>query len=440
VNLDKVFRLSENHTNVRTEVIAGFTTFFTMAYIIFLQPAILSGQLFNQPTGLDFGAITTATCLAAALATAAGFANAWQVALGVVFFSGVIFLLVSISGIREKLINVISPSLKNGIAGGIGLFIAFIGLRNGQLVVADKGTLVGLNPQLNSPDLWIFLLALIFTAALYTRKVRGAILWGILFATLLALAVRYGTPFLPQAFSESKAVADSLVMTQFNFASGIFSLPPSLEPTFFKMDLKAALSLSMLPFIFIFFMMDLFDTMGTIIGVSEQAGFLKNNRLPRANRALLSDAIGTVAGAAMGTSTVTSFVESASGVEQGGRTGLTSVVVALLFILALFFSPIIRMVGSYPPLTAPALVLVGAMMMQNITKISWKDASEAIPAFLIIVGIPLTFSIADGLALGFIAYPVIKLLTGRGREVHGWMYPVALALLIYFFTLRSGIS
>ena len=351
--LDRIFHLKENHTNVRTEILAGTITFLTMSYIIFVQPAVLSGQMFGNPTGLDFGAVTTATCLAAALATAimgiwarypiaqapgmgenfffvfsvipaataAGYTNGWQVALGVVFISGILFLLLSVSGFREKLIDALSPNMKNGIAVGIGLFIAFIGLQNGRLVVKDSATAVALNPHLLSPDLIIFFITLLVTAVLHTRRIKGSILWGILTGTGLAIGARWAAPHLPvwiQAFPHLK---DSLLMTQFSVADRIWAAPPSLQPTFFQMDLKAALSFSMIPFILIFLIMDLFDTLGTLIGVGEQAGFIKNNKLPRANRALLSDAVGTVAGAALGTSTVTSFIESATGVEQGGTYG-----------------------------------------------------------------------------------------------------------------------
>jgi adenine/guanine/hypoxanthine permease len=221
---------------------------------------------------------------------------------------------------------------------------------------------------------------------------------------------------------------------QFQFAHGILAAPPSLAPTFFKMD---ALSPKMLPFIFVFLFMLTFDAIGTLIGVSEQAGFMRDNKLPRAKQAMLSDAVGTVAGATLGTSTVTSFIESAAGVEQGGRTGLTGLTVAALFLLALFFSPLIAMVGSYPPITAPELVIVGAMMIQNVGKIDWKDYTESIPAFLTMIGIPLSYSIADGLALGFISHPIIKFFSGRGREA-GWLtYVLALVLLLYFILVRS---
>ena len=450
--LERFFRLSENQTSVRTELLAGVTTFLTMAYIIFVQPAVLSGAMFGKPTGMDFGAVTTATCLSAALATAimafyarypiaqapgmgenfffvfsaipaaaaAGFANAWEVALGAVFISGVLFLILSLVGLRELIFNAVSPSLKNGIAAGIGLFIAFIGLQNAGLILKDPGTAVKMNAHFASPDLMVFFAGLLLTAVLHARRVRGSILWGIVGATALAVVFKLVWPQM-----------------QLQFAKGIIASPPSLAPTFLQMDLAHALSPKMLPFIFVFLFMLVFDAIGTLIGVCEQAGFIKDNKLPRAKQAMLSDAVGTVAGAALGTSTVTSFIESAAGVEQGGRTGLTGLVVAGLFLLALFFSPVIAMVGSYPPITAPALVIVGAMMIQNVTKIDWKDYSESIPAFLTLIGIPLSYSIADGLALGFISYPIIKLFSGKGRGV-GWLtYVLALILIAYFVLIRS---
>ena len=453
--LERIFRLSENQTTARTELLAGVTTFLTMAYIIVVQPAVLSGVMFGQPTGMDFGAIMTATCLSAALATAimalyarypiaqapgmgenfffvfstipaataAGFANGWQVALGAVFISGVLFLILSLVGLRELIFNAISPSLKNGIAAGIGLFIAFIGLQNAGLIIKDIGTAVKLNAHFTSPDLIVFFTGLLVMAVLFARKVRGAILWGIASATALTAGL--------------KLVLPQMLMQRFEFATRLVSTPPSLAPTFLKMDLIHALSPAMLPFVFVFLFMLTFDAIGTLIGVCEQAGFMRDNKLPRAKQAMVSDAVGTVAGAGLGTSTVTSFIESAAGVEQGGRTGLTGLVVAALFLLALFFSPLIAMVGSYPPITAPALVMVGAMMIRNVTKIDWNDATESVPAFLTLIGIPLSYSIADGLALGFISYPAIKLLSGRGREV-GWLtYLLAVVLVLYFIFVRS---
>ncbi len=462
----RYFGLAENRTTVRIEALAGLTTFLTMAYIIFVQPAVLSGAMFGNPTGMDFGAVTTATCLSAALATAimalyarypiaqapgmgenfffvfsaipaataAGFGNGWQVALGVVFISGVLFLILSLVGLREMIFNAISPSLKNGIAAGIGLFIAFIGLQNANLILKDPGTGVKLNSHFASPDLIVFFVGLIVTAVLRVRKVRGAILWGIVAATVLTVVLK-----LALANSPSPDISNSMLMKQFQFAKGIVAAPPSLAPTFLKMDLVHACSPKMLPFIFVFLFMLTFDAIGTLIGVCEQAGFIQDNKLPRAKQAMLSDAIGTVAGAALGTSTVTSFIESASGVEQGGRTGLTGLVVAALFLLALFFSPLIAMVGSYPPITAPALVIVGAMMIRNVTRIDWDDSSESVPAFLTLIGIPLSFSIADGLALGFISYPIVKFFSGKGREI-GWLtYVLAAVLLAYFVFVRGRI-
>jgi len=467
--LERLFHLSENQTTVRTEILAGVTTFLTMAYIIVVQPMVLSGAMFDKPTGMDFGAVMTATCVSAALATSlmallarypiaqapgmgenfffvfsaipaatsAGFANGWQVALGTVFVSGVLFLILSLVGLREMIFNAVSPSMKNAIAAGIGLFIAFIGLQNTGLIIKDPGTAVKLNAHFASPDLIVFFVGLLTTAVLHARKVRGSILWGIVAATLLTIFFKLALPEMPQAISASREVTESMLTRRFEFAQGVVAAPPSAAPTFLKMDIAHALSPKMLPLVFVFLFMLTFDAIGTLIGVCEQAGFMRDNKLPRAKQAMVSDAVGTVAGAALGTSTVTSFIESAAGVEQGGRTGLTGLVVAALFLLALFFSPLIAMVGSYPPITAPALVIVGAMMIQNVAKIDWKDYSESVPAFLTMIGIPLSFSIADGLALGFINYPVIKLFAGKGREV-GWLtYVLAVVLVLYFVFVRS---
>jgi AGZA family xanthine/uracil permease-like MFS transporter len=476
--LDRFFRLSENHTTVRTELLAGLTTFLTMAYIIFLQPAVLSGSLSGEPTGLDFGAVTTATCLAAALATLMmavyarypiaqapgmgenffflttialitaqvddgmlelGATEPWQLALGIVFVAGLLFVLLSLLGFQSKLMEAISPSMRHAIAVGIGLFIAFIGVSNAGLIVTDGG--IRLNPQFASPDLIVFFVGLLATAGLHARRVRGSIIWGILIATVLAVGLKSAMPMMPDAIAESELVTQSKLTTHFVIAERVVSEPPSMAPTFLKMDLTKTLSLSMLkftvPFILIFLFMDVFDTLGTLIGVSEQAGLIKEEKLPRMKQALVSSAVGTAAGAAFGTSTVTSFIESAAGVEQGGRTGLTALVVGLLFLLGLFFSPIVEMVGRYPPITAPALVLVGSMMMRNVTMIDWANHAESLPAFLTIAAIPLSYSIGDGLALGFIAYPVIKLLAGQGRDVKWLMYVMAAVLVAYFVLVRA---
>jgi AGZA family xanthine/uracil permease-like MFS transporter len=254
------------------------------------------------------------------------------------------------------------------------------------------------------------------------------------------VACKLALPHLSPAISGSPDVAGSMLAQRFALPNGIVAAPPSLAPGFFKIDLRHALSSKMLPFIFVFLFMLMFDAIGTLVGVCEQAGFMRDNKLPRARQAMISDAVGTVAGAALGTSTVTSFIESAAGVEAGGRTGLTALVVAGLFLLALFFSPLAAMAGSYPPATAPALVMVGAMMMRNAAKINWDDGAECFPAFLTMIGIPLSFSIADGLALGFIADPAIKLCAGRGHKV-GWLaYLLAAILLVYFIFIRGKLS
>lgn len=340
---------------------------------------------------------------------------------------------------QTKLLEAISPSMRNAIAIGIGLFIAFIGLQNAGLVLKDPGTGVELNPEFASPDLVVFFFGLLVTASLHALRVRGSIIWGILASTVLAVVLRYGLPHLGETVSQSKLVTESMLMTRFAVADALVSPPPSMSPTFLKMDLAGACTLAMMPFILIFLFMDLFDTLGTLIGVSEQAGLVKDNKLPRAGRALMADAVGTVAGAACGTSTVTSFIESTAGVEQGGRTGLTAVTTGLLFLAALFFYPVIKMIGSYPPITAPALVVVGSMMMRNVTKIDWSNYAESMPCFLIIIGIPMTYSIADGLALGFIAYPIIKLAARQGRDVKWLMYVMALILVAYFLLVRMEV-
>lgn len=444
---ERIFRLSENNTTVRTEILAGLTTFLTMAYIIFVQPAVLSTDFAGKPTGLEFGAVLLATCLASAIAsavmgllarypialapgmgenfffvsvvmslTALGIADAWRVALAIVFLSGVAFILLSLVRLREAVIDGMSRSMSNGIAAGIGLFIAFIGLHNANVIVGKPGTMVGLNPHLVSADFAVFAFGLLVTVLCYARRIKGSILIGILTSTILAL-----------------------ILGKVKF-SGVFGLPEFQHSAAFKMDIRGALSLKCLPFVIVFLFMVLFDTVGTLVGIAEQAGFTKGGKLPRATQALLADAIGTTVGATLGTSTVTSFIESATGVEQGGRTGLTALTAAALFLLATFFSPIVAMVGKYAPITAPALIIVGALMMANARNIDWSDFTEAIPAFLMMIGIPLCFSIADGLALGFVSYPVIKLLSGRGREVKGLMYVLALALALYFIFVRAKLG
>jgi len=464
--LERFFRLSEHHTTVRTELLAGLTTFLTMAYIIFVQPAVLTHTPGGGPTGMDQHAVMTATCLAAALATAImalyaryplaqapgmgenflfvavvallideGSPTPWQTALGVVFIAGVLFVLLSLFGIREMLLDTISPSIRNAIAVGIGLFIAFIGLQWGGLVVPSAATCVKLDPHFTSPDLIVFFFGLLCTTILFALRVRGSIALGIIAAAALAVVLKWTLPLPPaEGAAPSVAIVQSAGLQGFQLAEKVVSLPHA--PHWLQMDLPAALSWKMAPFILIFLFMGVFDMLGTLVGVSEQAGLIKDGKLPRARQALLSDAVGTTVGAALGTSTVTSFIESAAGVEQGGRTGLTALCTAALFLVALFFTPLVAMIGSYRPITAPALLIVGSMMMRNVVKIDWKDYTEAIPAFLILVGIPMTYSIGDGLALGFVAYPVVKLCTGKGRTISWLMYLMALVLAAYLVFVR----
>jgi len=445
--LNRYFQLTARGTDVRTEVMAGLTTFLTMAYIIFVQPAVLTTDLSGRPTGMDLGAVLLATCLGAALASvlmgliadypvalapgmgenfffvtvvmalgALGVPDPWQTALGMVFLSGVAFILLTMLRVREAVIDAISPSMRNGIAVGIGLFIASIGLQHAGLIVGKPGTLVGLTNQLGSSDIVVFGGGLVGASVLLARRVRGALLWGILGSALLALAmgkIRY---------------------------SGLVGFPVLHGRAAFAMDIGRALDPALLPFVIVFLFMGMFDTVGTLVGVAEQAGLMQDNRLPRANRALLVDATGITAGACFGTSTITCYIESAAGVAAGGRTGLTAVVTGILFLLALLVGPLVKMIASYPPITAPALVLVGSMMMRSARRIEWDDASEAVPVFLTIAGIPLSSSIADGLALGFVAYPIVKLLGGRRREVHWLSYVMAALLVAYFLLVRNRLG
>lgn len=431
----------------KTEVIAGITTFLTMSYILFVQPAVLSTDFTGAPTGLDFGAVLLATCVVSGAATiamglwakypialapgmgenfffvsvvmtlaAAGVADPWRAALGIVLISGILFLILSVIGVREAVLDSISPSMRNAIAAGIGLFVAFIGLRNGGLIVQHPGTLVALAPDVVSADVGVFAVGLIAAAVFHVRGVRGAILIGIAAATACAA-----------------------VLGKVQYA-GVFGVPHITTPAAFQFDLATAASPRWAPLIAVFLFMNVFDTIGSVIGVTQQAGLMRDGRLPRADRVLVVDAAGTVLGAALGTSTIVTYIESAAGVSAGGRTGLTAVVAGSLFFVALVFSPLIGMIGNYLPITAPALIIVGAMMMRNASRIEWDDASEAVPAFLTMVGIPLAYSIADGLALGFIAYPMLKALTGRGRQIGAMSYAIAALLVFYFVFVRTGLG
>src|SRR5215471_5547268 len=384
--LERYFRLSENHSTLRQELVAGLTTFMTMAYIIVVNPQILS------QAGMPAEGVVFATCVSAAAATlmmglhanypialapgmslnayftysvCQGMGIPWQTALGVIFFSGVLFVLLTVTRIREQIVNGIPDGLKHSTAAGIGMFIAFVGMRNAKMVVANPATFVSMG-NFSDPEVLAAWLGVVLTLALMARRVNGAILLGILGTTLFGIA---------------RGIA--------HWPSALFSLPhPS--GTLFQLDLRGALHLGLLEIIFVFLFVDLFDNVGTLVGVCEQAGFVKDGKIPRVGRILLADGVGTIFGSLTGTSTVTSYIESAAGVAAGARTGLSNVLVAALFLLAMFCAPIAAAIPGFA--TAPALILVGALMMQAIARVSWDDFSEAFPAFLTVISMPLTFS------------------------------------------------
>lgn len=451
MDLEKIFHLKENKTDVKTEVIAGITTFMTMAYILAVNPSVLSA------CGMDSGAVFTATALAALIATLlmAAFSNypfvlapgmglnayfsytvvlqmgySWQTALAAVFIEGIVFILLSLTNVREAIFNAIPMNLKHAVSVGIGLFIAFIGLQNAHIVV-DSATLVGVysfkssvaNGLLNSEGITVVLalVGILVTGILVVKGVKGNILWGIL--------ITWGLGILCQL----------LGIYQVNPEIGMYSLlpdfsngisVPSLAPTLMQMDFSGILSLDFFVVMFAFLFVDLFDTLGTLIGVASKADMLdKDGKLPRIRGALLSDAIGTSVGAMLGTSTTTTFVESASGVAEGGRTGLTAVVAAILFGLSLFLSPIFLAIPSFA--TAPALVVVGFLMLTSITKINFDDFTEAIPAYVAIIAMPFMYSISEGIAMGVISYVVINVVTGKMKEkkISPLMYVLAVLFI-----------
>jgi AGZA family xanthine/uracil permease-like MFS transporter len=426
--LDRVFQLSEYQTTVRRELIGGLTTFMAMAYVVVVNPRILG------EAGMPVDGVLFATCLSAAIATLimgiwanypialapgmslnAYFAYSivigrhvpWQTALGVVFLSGCVFLILTLTNIREHIVNDIPDCLKHGTAAGIGFFIAFIGLRNAKIIVANPATLVGLG-KASDPQVLLAAAGLILIAILMARGLGGGILLGIIVTALAGIPL--GLTSWPSHF---------------------FSLPHA-SGTFLKLDFRSAFKIGFGDLIFVFFFVDLFDNVGTLVGVCEQGGFLRDGKLPRASRALLADAFGTMVGALSGTSTVTSYVESAAGVAAGARTGLGNVLIAGLFVAAMFCAPLVTAIPSYA--TAPALILVGALMCGSIAKIRWDDFSDAFPAFLTLVATPLTFSIATGLSLGVLSFTFLKLGTGRRREISPliWILTV-LFLLRYAF-------
>ena len=437
--LEKLFKLSEHNTSVRTELLAGITTFLTMAYIIFVNPSILS------QTGMDQGSVFVATCLAAAFGcfimglyanypvaqapgmglnafftfgVVMGMGYSWQVALGAVFLSGIAFLILSMFKVREWIVNSIPNSLRIGIGAGIGLFLALIALKNAGIVVSNPATIVGLG-DLTSLQPALAVLGFFLIIAMAHKQVKGAVLYAILIITALGLAfgdVKFG---------------------------GVMAMPPSLAPTFMQLDLTSgfttasgAFNFAMLSVVFAFLFVILFDTSGTLIAVADKAGMLdKNGRLPRLGKALMSDAVSTVAGAMLGTSSTTSYIESASGVAAGGRTGLTAVTVGGLFLLALFLSPLAGMVPAYA--TAGALFYVAILMMSSLAKVDWDDLTEAAPVAVVTLMMPLSFSIAHGIELGFISYAAIKLLSGRYKDVSVSVWVLAALFLAHL--VFSGI-
>ncbi|MDF2154969.1 NCS2 family permease [Vibrio sp. CAU 1672] len=424
---ERLFKLSENGTNVRTEIIAGITTFLTMAYIIFVNPAILADA------GMDRGAVFVATCLAAAIgcfimgfvanypiaqapgmglnafftyAVVLGMGYTWQVALAAVFVSGVLFILLSVFKIREWIINSIPLALRTGISAGIGLFLAFIALKNAGIVVDNPATLVSLG-NITSLSPVLASIGFFLTIALVHRGVKGAVMIAILAVTGLGLLfgdVQWG---------------------------GVMSVPPSLAPTFLQLDFSGLFEVGMISVVFAFLFVDLFDTAGTLVGVSQKAGLMgEDGKIPRLNKALLADSTATSVGALLGTSNTTSYIESVAGVASGGRTGLTAVVVGVLFLLALLFSPLAGMIPAYA--TSGALFYVAILMLSGLVSIDWRDLTEAAPVVVTCLLMPLTFSIAEGISLGFIAYAAIKLFSGKGRDVSASVWVMSAIFIIKY--------
>ena len=423
--IERFFALQANQTTIRRELLGGATTFLTMAYII-----VVNAQVLSQ-AGIPAEGVVFATCLASAVATLVmglyanypialapgmslnayftftvclGMHVPWRTALGAVFLSGVLFVLLTVTRVREQIVNGIPHGLKHATAGGIGMFIAFVGLRSAKLVVGSPATYVTLG-NLADPQVQAACLGIVLTLILMVRKVNGAILLGIVGTTL---------------FGMFRGLA--------HWPSAVVALP-NPSSTFLQLDIKGALQLGLIEIIFIFLFVDLFDNVGTMVGVCEQGGFAKDGKIPRVGRALLADGVGTMFGALTGTSTVTSYIESAAGVAAGARTGLSNVMVAGLFLVAMFFSPLAAAIPAFA--TAPALILVGALMTESVAQVEWKEFSEAFPAFVTLIATPLTFSIANGLSLGVISYTITKVAAGKYREVS-----VLLWLLTALFILR----
>ena len=455
MNLDKIFHLKENHTDVKTEVMAGITTFMTMAYILAVNPNILSAS------GMDRGSVFTATALSAFIATCLmallsnypfvlapgmglnayftytvvlGMGYTWQQALAAVFAEGIIFILLSLTNVREAIFNSIPMNLKHAVSVGIGLFIAFIGLQHAKIVVGNDSTLVSIfsfkssvaEGTFSSQGITVLLalIGILVTAVLLAKDVKGSILWGILITWVLGIICQLTHLYVPNADIGYYSLLP-------DFSNGISV--PSMAPTFMKMDFSIVFSLDFVVIMFAFLFVDMFDTLGTLIGVASKADMLdKDGKLPKIKGALLSDAVGTTVGAVCGTSTVTTFVESASGVAEGGRTGLTSIVAGILFALSLLLSPIFLAIPSFA--TAPALIVVGYLMLTSVTKIDFSDMTEAIPCFIAIIAMPFMYSISEGISMGVISYVVINLITGKAKEkkISVLMYVLAILFVLKY--------
>jgi AGZA family xanthine/uracil permease-like MFS transporter len=430
--LENYFKLKENGTDVRTELLAGLTTFLTMAYIIFVNPSILGDA------GMPKDAVFVATCIAAALGSlimglyanypialapgmglnayfayvvVKGMGYPWEIALGAVFVSGCLFILVSVFRLREMIVNGIPHSIRTAITVGIGMFLGLIALRSAGIVVANPSTLLGVGDLHQTPTL-LAILGFFVIVALDKLRVKGAILIGIMLVTTLSFF-----------FAGNK----------FN---GIVSAVPSIMPTFGKLDVMGALSVGILNVVLVFFLVELFDATGTLMGVANRAGLLKNGKMERLNKALLADSVAIAAGSIMGTSSTTAYIESAAGVQAGGRTGLTAVAVALLFLACLFISPLAAVVPAYA--TAPALLYVACLMLRELVDIEWDDSTESIPAAIAALTMPFTYSIALGVAFGFISYAFLKLLTGRGKEVRIIVWLISAVFMFKFIYLGAG--
>lgn len=448
------FKLKEHGTTVKTEIIAGITTFLSMAYILAVNPSMLSAA------GMDSGAVFTATAVSAAFATIImgvfanypvalasgmglnayfaftvcselakqGIQDPWQVALTAILVEGIIFILLSLFKFRETLVNSIPANLKYGITAGIGLFIAIVGLQGADIVVGDSSTLVAMGSFKSAPMV-LALVGLLIIAIMYHFKIKGAILWGILITWVLGMGA--------EAIGWYAVDVEAGIYSVFPSFSASSFLPPSLEPTFFKFNFSyvAQNALNFATIVFAFLFVDLFDTVGTLVGVASKADMLdEKGNLPRAGRALMADAVGTVAGACLGTSTVTSYVESSAGVAEGGRTGLTALTTAILFLVALFLSPIFLAIPSFA--TAPALIFVGLLMMSSVLKMKFEgDMADVLGGFMAIIMMPFTYSIANGIMFGMLTWVILKLVSGKFRDIHPVMYVCAALFALRIVTL-----